>query len=261
MVVGQVSSSAGADFRIASAGPRVALAETCRVIESAIPLWRLHRARLAVGGCSIGLLSEVERAVGVAIGAYEGERTSRLRLHLEVGADGSLTVELSRALSSLDVVGGPLLAAVQAADLPPIPSLPTGAAKPADRSWWDCAAREARRQRAHQALILDSDGFVIDGSSASVWIVRDGRLLTPPSPPAIAGVARRLVLDHAGDLDLEAAAAPVNLVDVEGAEEVFLTNAFGGAVAVRGRNGPVAEAVRGLFARILVGVPAFGSSE
>ena len=230
--------------------PPVALAETCRVVGSTIPLWYLHRARLTGGGCSEALLGQVDLAVAAAIADYAGEDCSRLRLHLEVGTDGSVVVELARALSSLDVVGGPVLAPVALAALPPMPTLPPGGAKPADRSWWDAAAREARRQRAHQALVLDADGFVIDGSSATVWIVVGRELVTAPSPAAVAGVARRLVLDRAGELGLEPAIRPAHFDEVEAADEVFLTNAFGGAVAARGRGGPAAEAVRGLFSEV-----------
>lgn len=254
-----MSSAAGSPVGDVSPSLPVALAETCRVVGSTIPLWELHRTRLERGGCSVELLADVERAVEAAIAAYDGERSSRLRLHLEVGSDGSVAVEMTRALSSLDVVGGPVLAVIRAADLPRMPALPPGAAKPADRSWWDSAARAARRERAHQALIVDDDGFVIDGSSASVWIASRGRLSTPPSPWAIDGVARRYVFDRAGDLDVEVAAAPVRLGDVETADEVFLTNAFGGAVSVRDREGPVGEAIRGLFAAALGGAPARGA--
>ena len=228
-------------------GPPIALAETCRVVESAVPLWRLHRSRLGLGGCTDELLDQVESAVGAAVAGYVGERSSRLRLHLEVGTDGSVVVEVKRALSSLDVIGGPLLATVSVADLPPMPTLPSGGAKPADRSWWDAAAREARKQRAHQALIVDTEGLVVDGSSASLWIVANGRLVTTPAPPSVAGVARRFVLDHVDELACVAVERPIQVDEVGTADEVFLTNAFGGAVAVRGRGGPIAEAVSRLF--------------
>ena len=230
------------------AGPPIALAETCRVGGGAIPLWEWHRARLLAGGCPTALLEKVEREVGAAIARYPGERTSRLRLHVEIGTDGTVEVEIARALSSLDVVGGPVIAFVRCTELPSMPSLPPHAAKPADRSWWDAAARVARRRGAHQAVIVDPDGLILDGSSASVWAVIANRLVTPPGPPAIEGVARQVVLERAAGLGLEATVGPVRRSDIEHAEEVLLTNAFGGAVPARGRGGPVSDTVRELFA-------------
>jgi len=231
--------------------PRVALAETCRVVGTDVPLWPLHRERLFEGGCGEPLLGEIERALADAIAAYAGEHTSRLRAHLEVQADGSVMVEVVRRLSSLDIVNGPVVVPVRLRDLQvPPPALPACAAKPADRSWWDLAAREARRRGGHQAVVVDAEGFVVDGSSATVWAVIDGVLVTTPAPSAIAGVARRFVMDRAPDAGLEVEVRPLEWKAMEAADELLLTNAFGGAVAARGRGGVVTEVIRAMFAEI-----------
>ncbi len=138
-----------------------------------------------------------------------------------------------------------LEAAAVDVDEPP-PALPTSAAKPADRAWWDVAQRRARALGAHQALIV-RDGHVIDGGSASVWAVSAGVAVTPPAPFAVAGVARALLLEALPRAGVEARVEPLPLADVLAADELFLTNAFAGAVAVRGRGGPVAAAARRVF--------------
>jgi branched-subunit amino acid aminotransferase/4-amino-4-deoxychorismate lyase len=79
-----------------------------------------------------------------------------------------------------------------------------------------------------------------------VWAVVDGTLVTPPAPPAIAGVARRYVLEHP-DLGFEVRVDRLPWAALEDADEVFLTNAFAGAVAARGRRGPLGEQVALLF--------------
>jgi branched-subunit amino acid aminotransferase/4-amino-4-deoxychorismate lyase len=236
------------DLRTSAGAPVLALAETCRVIGREVPLWAFHRERLARGGCGDELLADVERSLADAIAAYSGVRSSRLRAHLEVGTDGTIAVEVVRRLSSLDVVKGPVLVPVSSCDLADGRLvLPAGASKPADRSWWDAAARVARRRGGHQALIFAAGGAVIDGSSATVWAVIDDTLVTVPAPPAVAGVARAFILREAPRLGLEVSVRPLHLSEVEGAAEVMLTNAFGGAVAVRERGGPVTDAIRQLF--------------
>jgi len=230
--------------------PSCAVAETCRVVGLEVPLWELHRERLSQGGCGEALLADVERRLETAIRSFAGERTSRLRAHVEVAADGSVAVEVARRLSSLDVVNGPVLVPVSVIDLPTPPVLPASAAKPVDRSWWDAASRAAHRGGGHQALIFDADGFVIDGSSASVWGLIEGALVTTPAPPAIAGVARRFVQRAAPALGLTVRVRPLQLQQLESADEILLTNAFGGAVAARGHGGPATRAVQSLFADI-----------
>jgi branched-subunit amino acid aminotransferase/4-amino-4-deoxychorismate lyase len=229
--------------------PPVALKETCRVVGGGrVPLWPLHRERLAEGGCSEPLLSEADDLVALAAAehARRHPRTARLRLTLTISPLGELGVQVAHRLSSLDVPGGPVGVIVAADALPP---LEHGTAKPADRSWWDARQREARSLGGHQALIARA-GVLVDGGSASIWLVDGMRLLTPPAPPAIAGVGRRFVLRESGAAGLHAEVAPLTVADLDSADEVLLTNAFGGAVAIRRRGGPVTARVAALFARI-----------
>lgn len=235
----------------AESTPPVALRETCRVVphghgglERRVPLWPLHAARLRSGGCGEEVVARAAACALEAIEAYTGPASSRLRLTVSVSSGGAVSCEVDRRLSSLDVPGGPVLAPVEVAAPPP---LPPAAAKPADRSWWDDAMREAKAAGGHQAVLLDAEGLVLDGGTATLWAVIDGTLVTPLSPPAIAGVARRFVLDRASALGLRAQVRPLAWSEVEAAEEVFLTNAYAGAVAARGRGGDVYAAVATSF--------------
>ena len=153
---------------------------------------------------------------------------------------------MQQRLSSLDVPGGPVAAFVQV-DSPPW--LPPGAATPADRSWWDEAQRRAGWAGAHQAIIVCGD-TVIDGGTATVWSVTDGVVTTPPAPDAVAGVARAFLLDALSAAGTPVRVEPLSPRELAKADEAFLTNAFGGAVAVRGRGGPVFDRVAAIFAEL-----------
>jgi para-aminobenzoate synthetase / 4-amino-4-deoxychorismate lyase len=228
-----------------SAGaPPVALKETCRVVGGLVPLWGFHRARLAAGGCSRELLALAEARAFEAAAAWADAATRRARLTVVVSPDGSVTAEVSRRLSSLDVPRGPVVARV---DVDAMPELPPGPAKPADRSVYDAAGRRAQGLGAQQAVLVGPDGYVIDGSSATVWIAENGALVTPPSPPAVPGVGRAFVLATAEAVGLRVRVEPVSWERFASAEEAFLTNAYGGAVPVRGRGGEIGRAVRELF--------------
>lgn len=224
--------------------PEVPLRETCRLVSGSVPLWPYHRRRLASGGCGERLLAAADAAVEREAGAWAGPNSSRLRLTLVATPDGRVDAVVQRRLSSLDVPAGPTIACVEVTERSP---LPPDAAKPADRSWWDVAQRQARAEGANQAILV-RDGRIVDGGSANVWVVVDGVLMTPSAPDAVAGVARAFLLHRCA-----AAGVPVRVGDVEAAaldsaSEVFLTNAFAGAVAVRGRGGAVHASVAKLFA-------------
>ena len=140
--------------------------------------------------------------------------------------------------------GGPVLVSVRVAHAP---TLPPGAAKPADRAQWDAALARARRAGGDQALLIGPGGEVIDGATASVWIRSGDLLLTPPAPPAVAGVARSAIFDLAPALGMRAREAPLTEADITAAEEVFLSNAYAGVVTVRGREGHAAPALDALL--------------
>lgn len=87
------------------------------------------------------------------------------------------------------------------------------------------AVAEARAAGAHEALLLDRDGFVTEGASSNLFVVRGGVLETPPLAAGILeGVTRGIVLAlarGAGVLVRERAMRPAELV---GADELFLTS-------------------------------------
>jgi len=212
-----------------------------------VPLWEWHRARLARGGCGPELLAKADRLVVRAAATWASTSTRRARLTVVVSPDGEVRAEVSQRLSSLDVPIGPICARV---DVGAPPQLPEGAAKPADRAYWDAAHRRAQATGAHQAVLVDSRGLVVDGSTSTIWIAENGELVTVPAPSAIPGVARAFVLEGASSAGIVARIEPVSWERFADADEAFLTNAFGGAVAVRGRGGPAYDSVDAFFTAI-----------
>ncbi len=222
--------------------PSVGLREMCRVVSSGVPLISRHLARLAGGGCGPTALGRVRSAIAAAVDG--GCPAPVGRLGVTVLPEGEVTAEADSRPSALDVEGGPVVAFV-ACDPP---SLPPGGAKPAARAVYDKALDTARAQGADMAVLVDRDGRVFDAATANVWVVIGGRLLTPPTPPAVDGVGRGVVLDAAYSLGIEVAEVP-NLLpaDLADADEVFVSNALAGVVPVRGRGGPVTGALAELW--------------
>jgi len=223
----------------------VALRETCRVVHGRVPLLARHLARLAAGGCGPTALGRVRAAVDAALTEY-GRAAAYGRLSVTVAPDGAVTAAVTAARSTLDVPGGPAFLPVRCD--PPL--LPAGAAKPADRAPWDAAQRTAIAAGAHQAVLIDAHGNVVDGATASVWVRVGDRLLTPPVPGAVAGVARGVVFDAAVRLGYvaEQSILPADILD--SADEVFFSNALAGVVPARERMGPASMALAQEFRRL-----------
>jgi branched-chain amino acid aminotransferase len=82
------------------------------------------------------------------------------------------------------------------------------------------ALAAAHRAEASEALFANTAGNLCEGTGSNVFVVLDGRLLTPTlSSGCLAGITRRLVIDWTGaeevDLPLEV---------LQQAEEIFLTS-------------------------------------
>ncbi len=223
--------------------PAEALRETIRVADGRVPLLDRHIARLAAGGCDSVLCDAARTAALEAAGAWIAPYG---RMTLVVSAEGAVAAEVTARPSAIDIPGGTTLAPVV---LDP-PALPQGAAKPADRGAWDAAWERARERGADLALLVAPDGFVIDTSHATLWARFGDRLVTPPSPPALAGVSRGAVFDLGPLLGYEVAEEPLTLDRLAEADELFLTTAVAGARPVRGRGGEAAAAVAVAFDRL-----------
>jgi branched-chain amino acid aminotransferase len=100
------------------------------------------------------------------------------------------------------------------------------------------AKREARRQGADEALLLNAAGQVVEASVANVFAVRGGRLLTPPaSDGALEGLTRDTVLGLAREQRIPAEERTLGRYDLLAAEEVFLTGSGARIVAVGSLDG------------------------
>jgi len=111
------------------------------------------------------------------------------------------------------------------------------------------ARREAARAGAFEAALLDAAGNLTEGTTSNLFLVRDGRLLTPAiDGRALPGVTRAVVLEAAREAGIGADERPLPAALLGEADEVFLTNTswevlpvtrVDGRPAGRGRPGPV----------------------
>jgi 4-amino-4-deoxychorismate lyase len=85
-----------------------------------------------------------------------------------------------------------------------------------------------------EALVFSSSGLLVSGTMSNVFIVRNRRLLTPSLDRfGVSGVMRRVVLQEALRAGIEREECALTAVDLDTAEEIFVTNARIGIWPVR----------------------------
>jgi para-aminobenzoate synthetase/4-amino-4-deoxychorismate lyase len=110
-----------------------------------------------------------------------------------------------------------------------------GAHKWADRDWLESVEREFGDA---VPLILTDDAEVLEAGRASIFLVSDGGIVTPPADGRILpGTARAATLDLAAELAVPIAERPLHLDDLRRADDLFLTSSLRGIRPVRTLDG------------------------
>ena len=122
---------------------------------------------------------------------------------------------------------------------------------------------EATRHGYTEGIALDASGFVSEGSGENIFLVDDGRTLTPPMASSIlAGVTRHCVFTLAADLGLEVREERIPRELLYIADEVFFTGTAAEITPIRsvdgipigaGRRGPITERLQSEFFGITEG--------
>lgn len=105
---------------------------------------------------------------------------------------------------------------------------------------------EALDAGADQPVLLSTDGHLTEGPGFNVWIVRDGKALTP-GDNLLEGITRKTVFDLCAEIGLEAQAATLGPEDLERAGEAFISSSAGGVIpVVRVNDKPIGNGAPGI---------------
>ena len=86
------------------------------------------------------------------------------------------------------------------------------------------AVNDAQRRGFDEAILLNSQGLVAEGSGENLFVVKAGAVITNDKDASILmGVTRASVLELARDLGIETRVAPISVEDVLGADELFFS--------------------------------------
>lgn len=73
------------------------------------------------------------------------------------------------------------------------------------------------------ALLLDTDGFIAEGTGDNFFIVKDGTVITPEGRNILRGISRDYVMELCQFLDIKCVEKNINSYDVYTADEAFMT--------------------------------------
>ena len=118
------------------------------------------------------------------------------------------------------------------------------------------ALREVARVGYDEALLLDTEGYVSEGSGENVFVVRNGVVYTPDVASCLDGITRDAVITIARDEGIEVREKRITRDEIYCADEAFFTGTAAEVTPIRelddrrigsGRRGQVTERIQSTF--------------
>lgn len=118
------------------------------------------------------------------------------------------------------------------------------------------ALNEAMAGGYDEALLLDNEGYVAEGSGENIFIVRDGVLYTPELTSCLDGITRKTIFAFANDVGLELREKRITRDETYIADEAFFTGTAAEVTPIRevdgrvigeGTRGPVTERLQRMY--------------
>ena len=124
------------------------------------------------------------------------------------------------------------------------------------------ALQEALTDGYDEALLLDVEGFVAEGSAENIFIISDGVIYTPDLTSALNGITRNTIMSLANDLGYEVIEKRITRDEVYIADEAFFSGTAAEVTPIReldnrpigsGTRGPITEKLQSLYFDIVQG--------
>lgn len=124
------------------------------------------------------------------------------------------------------------------------------------------ALKEALDSGCEEALLLDNEGYVAEGSGENIFIIRNGVLITPELTSCLEGITRDTIFKFAEDMNLTVKEKRITRDEVYVADEAFFTGTaaevlpiyeLDGRTIGSGTRGPITEKLQSLYFKTVRG--------
>lgn len=118
------------------------------------------------------------------------------------------------------------------------------------------ALSEALECGCQEAILLDPEGYVAEGSGENIFIVRKGVIHTPQLTSCLEGITRETIMQFANDLGLKVIERSITRDELYIADEAFFTGTAAEVTPIRevdgrivgeGKRGPITEKLQSMF--------------
>jgi len=118
------------------------------------------------------------------------------------------------------------------------------------------ANQEVSANGYDEALLLDTDGYVAEGSGENIFIIKQGKIFTPDLTACLEGISRASVIELAGEIGVSVIEKRITRDEVYCADEAFFTGTAAEVTPIReldnrmigdGKRGPITTQIQSMF--------------
>ena len=118
------------------------------------------------------------------------------------------------------------------------------------------AKTESERLGFQEAIMLDPQGYVAECTGENLFVVRDGKVITPSTAPVLEGITRQSLATIARDMGYEVLEQPVSRDQLYIADEVFVCGTAAECIGLseidfrtigNGKTGPITKKIQDVY--------------
>ena len=124
------------------------------------------------------------------------------------------------------------------------------------------AVNDAISKGAEEAILMDKNGYISEGSGENLFIVKNSKLITPTTDYCLNGITRQSVISIAKNLDYSVEEKNLSFEDLLDADEAFYSgtaveitpiSTVDGSIIGSGSIGPITEIIQSKYSEIVTG--------
>lgn len=82
---------------------------------------------------------------------------------------------------------------------------------------------EANEKGGDEAIFLDNNGYISEGSGDNIFVIKNGKVVTPPTINNLKGITRAAAIDILKEMDYSITETNIGMFDLYTADEIFVT--------------------------------------
>ena len=124
------------------------------------------------------------------------------------------------------------------------------------------AVNDAISKGAEEAILMDKNGYISEGSGENLFIVKNSKLITPTTDYCLNGITRQSVISIAKNLNYSVEEKNLSFEDLLDADEAFYSgtaveitpiSTVDGSTIGSGTIGPITEIIQSKYSEIVTG--------